>query len=210
MRQWIVNITLLLSAQVLIGQPECPAAKLLVENDLKKGIYTFHSVPFSPSDNTYLFLLKSKYNIKWKFIDSDSTSFYECYDYELTKRLHEKYGQDFLAVTRAKADSLDQTVNWNSFPEFPGGASKMMQFVLSRLSVEKEDFTEGLQTRVVVSCIVEQSGKLDDIQVRRGISERIDQKIKTIFSEMPIWKPAYRYGTPVKMMIRVPMIIEFE
>ena len=85
-----------------------------------------------------------------------------------------------------------------------------MQFVLSRLSVEKEDFTEGIQTRVIITCIVEPSGKLDDIQIRRGISERIDQKIKTIFLEMPNWKPAYRFGVPVKMLIGVPMIIEFE
>ena len=102
MRQWIANIILLISAQILIGQPECPAAKLLAENDFKRGIYTFHSLPYSPADNTYLFLLRSEYDIEWRFIGSDSIPFYKCYDYELTKMLQEKYGQDFYQLLKLR------------------------------------------------------------------------------------------------------------
>jgi hypothetical protein len=183
---------------------------LNAQTDFEKGNYLFHSLEFQPTENTYLFLLSKDYNIQWRFIDQDSLDYYDCYDSALTVNLKKKYGDDFLNNARTKADSLERTENWRKEPEFPGGNAAMFKFIKERLIIEESDLGERIQIKIFISFTINEQGKLEDIKVMKGISEKVDNKVVQIFKEMPNWSPAYLYGKPTRMRYSVPIKLEYK
>lgn len=200
---------LILYLQTMFGQSVNPAASKAKINYEKEN-YTFHSLPFSPAQNSYLEFLKRDYGVSWRFVDSDSIDYYERYDQELTKLLKTRFGNDFLELTKIKADSLEKRSDWNSLPEFKGGEMKMLEYVFDRLTIKQIDNSQEISTKVLLSFVVSQTGALENIVVLRGIREEIDNKIIRIFAGMPNWEPGYRFGEPVEMKMMLPMIIEFK
>lgn len=211
MRQLTFIFTLIVSTTfTTCGQTDCYKAKLNAQTDFEKGNYLFHSLEFQPTENTYLFLLSKDYNIQWRFIDQDSLDYYDCYDSALTVNLKKKYGDDFLNNTRTKADSLERTENWRKEPEFPGGNAAMFKFIKERLKIEESDLGERIQIKIFISFTINEQGKLEDIKVMKGISEKVDNKVVQIFKEMPNWSPAYLYGKPTRMRYSVPIKLEYK
>lgn len=211
MRQLTLIFTLIVSTTfTTCGQTDCYKAKLNAQTDFEKGNYLFHSLEFQPTENTYLFLLSKDYNIQWRFIDQDSLDYYDCYDSALTVNLKKKYGDDFLNNTRTKADSLERTENWRKEPEFPGGNAAMFKFIKERLKIEESDLGERIQIKIFISFTINEQGKLEDIKVMKGISEKVDNKVVQIFKEMPNWSPAYLYGKPTRMRYSVPIKLEYK
>lgn len=211
MRQLTFIFTLIVSTTfTTCGQTDCYKAKLNAQTDFEKGNYLFHSLEFQPTENTYLFLLSKDYNIQWRFIDQDSLDYYDCYDSALTVNLKKKYGDDFLNNARTKADSLERTENWRKEPEFPGGNAAMLKFIKERLIIEESDLGERIQIKIFISFTINEQGKLEDIKVMKGISEKVDNKVVQIFKEMPNWSPAYLYGKPTRMRYSVPIKLEYK
>lgn len=211
MRQLTFIFTLIVSTTfTTCGQTDCYKAKLNAQTDFEKGNYLFHSLEFQPTENTYLFLLSKDYNIQWRFIDQDSLDYYDCYDSALTVNLKKKYGDDFLNNARTKADSLERTENWRKEPEFPGGNAAMFKFIKERLIIEESDLGERIQIKIFISFTINEQGKLEDIKVMKGISEKVDNKVVQIFKEMPNWSPAYLYGKPTRMRYSVPIKLEYK
>lgn len=197
MKGQIIIIFLILIARPTFAQIACDLAKMEAHKDFKKGNYFLHSLSFQPVENTYLFVLRKDYNIQWRFIDQDSLDYYRCYDSSLIIYLKKKYGNDFLNKATLKADSLENTENWKRQAQFPGGDAVMLQFIMERLKVGKEDLDERLLSKVLIQFTVTETGKLKDIKIIRGISQKIDDKMIAIFKQMPNWTPAHLYGKPI-------------
>lgn len=211
MRQLTFIFTLIVSTTfTTCGQTDCYKAKLNAQTDFEKGNYLLYSLEFQPTENTYLFLLSKDHNIQWRFIDQDSLDYYDCYDSALTVNLKKKYGDDFLNNARTKADSLERTENWRKEPEFPGGNAAMFKFIKERLIIEEGDLGERIQIKIFISFTINEQGKLEDIKVMKGISEKVDNKVVQIFKEMPNWSPAYLYGKPTTMRYSVPIKLEYK
>ncbi|MFD0933298.1 energy transducer TonB [Psychroflexus salinarum] len=180
------------------GQTDCVKAESKAKKDYKEGKYNFHSLESLPIENTYHFVLRDDFNIKWRFIDPDSLDYYSCYDLKLTDLLKKKFGQDFLKKTIAKVDSLEKTENWKSEAKFPGGKTAMLKFIDDRLKIENRELNDTIQTRMIILFAIKENGELDNVKAIRGINDKIDKKVVEIFNEMPNWKPAYLYGKPIR------------
>jgi len=210
MKRQISTILLIFIGLKSFGQVDCEKAELRALNDYKEGKYHFHSLEFQPTESTYLYVLREDYNVQWRFIDQDSLDYYSCYDSTLTDFLKNKYGQNFLEKATAKSDSLEKTNNWRSEPEFPGGKIALFQFINNRLKIEAGDLGDRIQTKIFIHFTIKENGKLEDIIVLRGISDKVDKKVVQIFKEMPHWKPAYLYGKPVRQQYTYPIQLEFK
>ncbi len=210
MKRQISIILLVFSVLTAFGQSECDKADLKAKQDFKEGNYLFHSLEFHPTENTFLFVLREEYDVQWRFIGQDSLNYYNCYDSTLTDLLKKKYGADFLKKATAKADSLENTDNWRSEPEFPGGKSAMFKFINNRLKIEDGDLGDRIQTKIFIQFTIMEDGEISDIKIMRGISEKVDNKVVQIFEEMPNWKPAYLYGKPTRQRYTYPINIELK
>src|SRR5690606_3344393 len=124
-------LTVLFSLITLLGckPTECEIAELKAKSDFAKSDFKLHSMEILPVENTYFYVLRENYNVKWRFIDSDSIGFYDCYDSIITALLNKKLGIDLKTNAQTIADSLENLNNWNSNPKFEGGLSELHKFI---------------------------------------------------------------------------------
>ncbi|NME71246.1 energy transducer TonB [Flammeovirga aprica] len=111
-------------------------------------------------------------------------------------------------ITSAKADSLENLEQWKSDPEFPGGPTALSKFLNDHIEIDGEDLGDQRQKKVFVMFTITENGNIEDVMVLKGISEKMDKKIKEIFQIMPLWKPAYLYGKPVRSRYSYPLLIK--
>ncbi|MDL2290404.1 energy transducer TonB [Paludibacteraceae bacterium OttesenSCG-928-F17] len=56
------------------------------------------------------------------------------------------------------------------------------------------------QGQVIVQFWVQQTGKIEDVKILRGVSKELDTEAVRLISEMPEWIPAEKAGKKMKMM----------
>lgn len=91
-------------------------------------------------------------------------------------------------------------------PEFPGGASKMMEFVQRNLKYPIDARENGIQGRVFVNFVVEPDGSITNITIMRGIGGGCDEEAIRVVKSMPKWKPGRHRGNAVRCSYTLPVI----
>jgi TonB family protein len=88
-------------------------------------------------------------------------------------------------------------------PIFPEG--NVTQYVERTLKYPSQAMKKKISGVVVVSFIINKTGKVVNVKVERGVDPIIDaEAIKTI-KNMPQWKPATRHGKPINFMFMMPI-----
>lgn len=86
---------------------------------------------------------------------------------------------------------------------FPGGAKAWVKHIRAFIKAPELPCDIG---SVSLRFIVRKTGKLDSIEVIRGLCESADQNAIHILKNSPLWNPSIVNGKAVddKMMVRVP------
>ena len=90
-------------------------------------------------------------------------------------------------------------------PEFPGGETALMNFIVSNLKYPQSAAQKGIQGRVVLSFIVEKDGSISTIKVMRSPDERLSLEAIRVVRKMPKWTPAKQDGKPVRVKYVLPV-----
>jgi len=90
-------------------------------------------------------------------------------------------------------------------PEFPGGETALMNFIVSNLKYPQSAAKKGIQGRVVLSFIVEKDGSISTIKVMRSPDERLSLEAIRVVRKMPKWTPAKQEGKPVRVKYVLPV-----
>lgn len=91
-------------------------------------------------------------------------------------------------------------------PSFPGGDSKLVEFINEHRKYPKEAYRKGVQGRVTCSFVVNSNGNVSNIQVIRSVAAPLNEEAIRIFSIMPNWNPGKIAGqcVPVRVIWSVP------
>ncbi|MBU3677352.1 MAG: energy transducer TonB, partial [Chitinophagaceae bacterium] len=95
-------------------------------------------------------------------------------------------------------------------PEFPGGETKLAEYLSKNIKYPKQANENGIQGRVVLSFIVNEDGNITDIKVVRGIGYGCDQEAMRVVNGMPNWKPGRQNGKPVRVSFNLPIMFQLE
>lgn len=115
-----------------------------------------------------------------------------------------------LSLLGNKSFCQDQkdTVNNGTFyepfevwPQFPGGAEKLKEFIKSNL--KKVDSATG--KRLIAVFVVEKDGSLTDIRIVRGINEEADKEAIRVLKLSPKWKPGSQNGIVLRVAYSIPI-----
>jgi TonB family protein len=90
-------------------------------------------------------------------------------------------------------------------PEFPGGETALMNFIVSNLKYPQSAAQKGIQGRVTLSFIVEKDGSISTIKVVRSPDERLSLEAIRVVRKMPKWTPAKQEGKPVRVKYVLPV-----
>ncbi len=90
-------------------------------------------------------------------------------------------------------------------PEFPGGAEAMYNWIAANIQYPAGALAEGVQGRVIVEIIVDESGNIKNPRVLRGRNPELDKEALRVVNSMPTWKPARVKGEAVSTTNTIPI-----
>jgi periplasmic protein TonB len=100
----------------------------------------------------------------------------------------------------------EQIYTWlEVMPEFPGGDKELINFFANTLSYPEIAKRAGVEGKVVLSFIVDKSGKIKDVEVLKGIGAGCDEEAMRVINSMPNWNPGKQNGKPVLTKIKIPV-----
>ncbi|MGZ5244315.1 MAG: energy transducer TonB [Bacteroidia bacterium] len=88
-------------------------------------------------------------------------------------------------------------------PVPPGGSWN--DYVSKHLKYPEQEKLMNVQGKVLITCIINKDGTLQDIKVTQGVSPGLNAEAVRLVKSMPAWKPAKRQGQPVRMIIKLPI-----
>lgn len=96
----------------------------------------------------------------------------------------------------------------NTNPIFPGGKNALQEFIDKNLRYPTEAVNTGLSGIVEVKFKINKGGKVENVEVMKGISHDCDAEAVRLIGLFPEWTPALRQGKPVNTFVYLP--IEFK
>lgn len=93
-------------------------------------------------------------------------------------------------------------------PSFPGGESKLMEFINTNRVYPAEAYEQGIQGRVTCWFIVNSDGSVSNVSLLRSVNSLLNEEAIRIFNLMPNWNPGRIDGIPVP--VRVVRSVRFK
>jgi TonB family protein len=90
-------------------------------------------------------------------------------------------------------------------PEFPGGMSKLGQYIQENLRYPKTAQAAGLSGKVFIRFLINKQGAIEKVKVLKGISPEIDAEAIRLITRMPNWIPGKVYGQAVDCFYNIPI-----
>ena len=91
-------------------------------------------------------------------------------------------------------------------PEFPGGPQAMMQFIKDNLKYPQIAKENGIQGRVILQFVVDETGQVTDPKVLRSIDPSLDTEAIRLVLSMPRWIPGMQDGKAVAVKYTFPVM----
>ena len=81
------------------------------------------------------------------------------------------------------------------------------KWVYQYLKYPEEAVRQGIQGKVLVDFVIDESGKVTDVKVIKGVDELLDAEAVRVIAASPAWKPGYVRGKKVKA--EISLYVEF-
>ncbi len=106
---------------------------------------------------------------------------------------------------KVEVEEPDFFVVVEDMPEYPGGEGAMYKWLGKNIKYPQVAKENGIEGKVFVRFIVDQSGKVRDASVVRGIGGGCDEEALRVVNMMPDWKPGKQRGKPVRVQFTIPI-----
>jgi len=167
---------------------------ILVEGPDMRGVdvaLLYNPALFTPTDTTYHYYYKKD-----------------------VKEETEEEAMDELRLSREE-QALENSVRWDDVevpdqqPEFPGGASRLVEWLNKSIRYPEAARAAEREGRVIVQFVVDKDGSVLSPKVLSGISPDIDSEALRVVGEMPKWEAGMKEGVPVRSKYTIPVTFSF-
>ncbi|MBP1664490.1 MAG: TonB family protein [Bacteroidetes bacterium] len=90
-------------------------------------------------------------------------------------------------------------------PEFPGGIDALMKFMAENIKYPAEAVKNKIEGKVILKFVVDDTGKVTDIEVARSVAPMLDAEAIRVVGLMPRWEPGKQKGIPVNVRFALPV-----
>jgi protein TonB len=99
-----------------------------------------------------------------------------------------------------------EPVNWAEImPEYPGGENALMNFLRNHLNYPLYEKENDIQGKAIVSFVIDEKGRVNDVKVVRGVSRGIDNESLRVIRLLPNFTPGMQSGHTVKVRYVIPL-----
>ena len=92
-----------------------------------------------------------------------------------------------------------------SVPQFPGGDAALMRYLGANLKYPPELAETCFQGRVVVSFLIDKTGRVAEVKVLRSIHELLDREVVRVCESLPRFTPAQKDGEAIDFWYTLPI-----
>jgi len=134
------------------------------------------------------------------YIDSK----YNAYEYSP----HKDYIMKSSRVSERLSDAQSEKKVFDAveeMPKFLGGPSAMFEYIGKNLRYPIVAEENGVQGRVVVTCIINEDGSITDAKVVKSVDPSLDREAVRVVENMPKWISGKRNGKTVKVRYTIPV-----
>ena len=91
-------------------------------------------------------------------------------------------------------------------PQFPGGETKLNEYVSTNLKYPEEARKKRIQGKVFVAFVVNSDGSISETQIVRGIDPSCDKEALRLINNMPRWIPGQSDRKKVRTRYTLPIV----
>ena len=95
-------------------------------------------------------------------------------------------------------------------PEFPGGDAALIKFIKNNVRYPEKARAEGIQENVYVNFIVDEKGKVTNVECMGNPNIWLKEEALRIVNLMPVWKPGKQGGRPVRVILNQPIFFKLK
>jgi periplasmic protein TonB len=116
-------------------------------------------------------------------------------------------GKDPLPDTKGYSGTSDSGpyIFVQEMPEFPGGESKMLEYISENLYYPKGAQRQNISGTVYIKFVVDPQGQIKNIQLLKGIGGGCEEQAIQVIKRMPLWKPGKQNGQAVNVQLQLPI-----
>lgn len=104
---------------------------------------------------------------------------------------------------------IEKPYTWvEEMPSFKGGVGELMNFFSENLNYPEIAKRAGVEGKVILSFLVDKSGKIKDAEVLKGIGAGCDEEAMRVINLMPEWNPGKQNGKAVLTKINIPVVFK--
>ncbi|MCQ2336685.1 MAG: energy transducer TonB [Paludibacteraceae bacterium] len=112
---------------------------------------------------------------------------------------------EVVAVQEEEEEEQKIHVVVEKMPEFPGGQDAMNRYLSRNIKYPLIAQENNIQGRVICQFVVNQDGKIVDVQVVRGVESSLDAEAIRVIKSMPAWTPGKQGGKNVRVKYTLPI-----
>lgn len=90
-------------------------------------------------------------------------------------------------------------------PVFTQNDQNFLKFIMHRLIYPQQATENGLQGKVVLQFVIDETGHLTDLRIKKGTPKILDAEAARIILQSPVWIPAKLNGKPIKSCITMTL-----
>ena len=92
-------------------------------------------------------------------------------------------------------------------PKFQGGDAPTMftKWVAENIVYPEKAKKDSVQGRVIVQFVVDETGKVGNVKILRGVTKEIDAEVFRVVSKSPVWEPGIVKGKKAKVQFNLPI-----
>lgn len=114
------------------------------------------------------------------------------------------------SVAKRKAvpkDTVKIYTTVDEMPSFPGKEVELQKYLAENLNFPKEELEMGIQGRFAAQFVVTETGKIENIILKKGVSPKCDKEFLRVINNMPRWNPGILDGKRVPVYYTLGMFM---
>lgn len=116
------------------------------------------------------------------------------------------WDQETLLVEEEEMDDDEIYQIVEEMPQFPGGETKLIEYIAKNIKYPQVARETGIQGRVFVGFVVEPDGSISNVKLLRGIGGGCDEEAVRVIKSMPRWKSGKHRGKAVRVSYQIPVL----
>ncbi|NQX91348.1 MAG: M56 family metallopeptidase [Flavobacteriales bacterium] len=93
---------------------------------------------------------------------------------------------------------------------FPGGQQAMFEYIHDNLKYPKSESSQGVEGKVMVGFTITAEGEIEKVNIKRGVSQALDEAAIEVVESFPKWNPSIKDGQKVASELVLPILFQLE